>query len=180
MTFEASFKIEGLEDAMAAMQAAFPKDPRKQRSLLNQGLSGAARVTIIPAAKSFANQGDGSGALAESIRPRARSAANALLSGAVASVAIAPVRYSPKALALYMRHYYPNGAPSGRIVDGIRHGHLVEFGHATKGGGFVAARPFLWPAVRFAGSAFNDKFAGILKRKVELAVRRRARKKVKL
>lgn len=171
---EITGKVEGLADAIAAMEAAFPKNPSKQRSILNQSLSGAARKTIIPVAKQLAYTGDSSGALSESIAPRAKSKGRALAQGNAAGVEITPVRYNRKAIAMYLNHYYPNGAKLGRTVEGIRHGHLVEFG--TK---HSSAKPFLGPALDQQGQAFINQFAKSIMRKVEAAVRRRARKRVR-
>jgi len=166
-------KIEGLDEAMRALQAAFPKNPKRQRQLLNQAMSQAARQTIIKHAKQKALEGDKSGSLSAAIKPRAVAAGKARAAGAAARVHVTPVRYDAKAMALYINYYKPE---LGKI-DGIRHGHLVEFGHRKRGGrGFVAARPFMGPAIDSAGSAYVSRFASNLKRKVELAVKR-ARKR---
>jgi len=176
MSFNGKVRIEGLDEALQAMLAAFPVDARQQRKLLNQSMSQAAKPTITRAAKSFAEQSDGSGALAHSIRARAVSASRARARGVPSSVQIVPVRKDKTAIAMYINHYYPNGAPPSLLTGGLRHGHLVEFGHKTKNGGFVAARPFMWPAVASQSGSYVRTFAKVLKRKVELAVKRKRRK----
>lgn len=171
---EGTARIEGLEAAMKAMGAAFPKNPEQQRRILNQSISFAARKSIIPRAKQLALKGDGSGALSESIAPRAVSRARALRRGKTASVQVTPVRGNRKAIAMYIAHYRRNSA--AQVVSGIRHGHLVEFGHRTRSGGFVSAKPFLWPAAVAGMSGYRKNFAASIKRKTELAVRRARRK----
>lgn len=176
---ELAAKIEGLEPALAALRAAFPDSPRRQRSLLNQTMSGAARKTIIPMAKQLARQGDGSGALSEAIAPRAVSLSKALARGKSAIIEITPVRSNRKAMAMYIAHYYTargKTASAKLVTSGIRHGHLVEFGHATRGGGFVSARPFLWPAGTAGAGDYRRLFADMLRRKIEAAVRRKRRR----
>lgn len=172
---DATVKIEGLEDAMRAMRAAFPKDPEQQRRILNQSISFAARRSIIPIAKQLAQQGDGSGSLAEAIAPRAVSRARALARRMTASVQITPVRSNRKAMAMYLAYYRRNSAK--QVVSGIRHGHLVEFGHRTRDGGFVAARPFLWPAAQRGTPQYRRAFAASIRKKTEAAVRRKARRR---
>ena len=161
------------------MRAAFPANPEQQRRILNQSISGAARKTIVRAAKSLAHRGDGSGALAESIAPRALSRSTALSRGAVSSIVVTPVRSNKKAIGMYIAHYYTSRGrvpPASILTSGIRYGHLVEFGHATRGGGFVGAHPFLWPAATSQSGAYKQQVAVSLKRKIELAVRRKAKK----
>ncbi len=172
-------RIKGLDAAMAAMRAAFPKNPEQQRRLLNQTMSGAARKSIIPVAKQLARQGDGSGALSEAIAPRAvrRSKANA--AGATARVDITPVRSNRKAMAMYINHYYTRLgkiAPAKVLTRGIHYGHWVEFGRRHQG---VSGRPFLWPAAVSERGKYISVFAKILKKKVEAAVRRKAKKRLK-
>ena len=171
---EGSAKVMGLKDAVAAMGAAFPKDPEKQRRLLNASMRAGAKPTMLADAKLRAASFDGSGALSESLGIRAISKARALRSGKVAGIYITPVRQNLKAIAKYLSFYRRN---SGRqVIDGIRHGHLVEFGHATRGGGHVAARPFLWPAAQSQSGAYKTSFAASLRKKTEAAVKRRAKR----
>ena len=50
--------------------------------------------------------------------------------------------------------------PSGKIIavvgSGIEYAAYVEFGHHTRGGSFVAARPYLGPAVEGKARKLND------------------------
>lgn len=174
---EITGKIQGLESAMKAMRAAFPDNPQKQRQLLNQTMSFAARRSIIPVAKQLALQGDGSGALSEAIQPRAVSLSRARAAGKSATIQITPVRSNKKAMALYVNFHYARvgkAVPSNIFVSGISHGHLVEFG--TKN---TSARPFLWPAVVSQRGAYMSLFAKTLKKKVQTAVKLMAKKAAK-
>jgi hypothetical protein len=171
---EATARIDGLEAALNAMRSAFPEDYKKQRSILNNSLSGAARGAIIPTAKQLALRGDESGALSKSIKPRARSYSKSRRRGAVASVAVTPHRMDAAAMAVYVNHYYSSkglAAPAGLISGGIRHGHLIEFGTVNH-----PAQPFLYPALRIGFRPFLALFAKSIERKTQAAVKRAARK----
>jgi hypothetical protein len=166
--------ITGLKSAMKSMAAAFPANPDKQRGILNATMRGAAVKTILQAAKANARAGDSSGALAESIGIRTSPKGGTLRRGKVAGIYLTPLRNNPRAIALYIAHYRSKRAFKG--IGGIRHGHLVEFGHATKNGGFVPARPFLWPAAASQSPSYRGLFAALLSKKIEAAVKRAARK----
>lgn len=171
---EGTARIVGLEDAMKAMQAAFPKNPEKQRRLLNSAMKSAAKPTVLKRAKNLALSGDGSGALSESLSVRNQSKAKVRAKGSAAGVEVVPVRGNRKAIALYINHYYTKKgktAPARIVTSGIRHGHLVEFGSLHN-----SARPFLWPAGQSRSGAYTDKFSALLKKKTEAAVRRKAKK----
>lgn len=165
--------VDGLKEVMNAIEKAFPKDVKMQRKLLNQSMSGAAKGSIVKIAKQKALQGDGSGALSESIGVRAKSLSRARSRGAAASVTVTPIRSNRKAIAKYISYYRRNSAK--QVIDGIRHGHLVEFGHRIKNG-FVSPRPFLWPAAAAGQSAYVSLFAKSVRKKIESAVRRARRK----
>lgn len=176
-------KIEGLDQALRNIREAFPDEPKEQRKLLTASMSGAARKTFIPMAKSLALQGDGSGALSESIKPRAVSLARARLKGAAAAVEITPVRSDRRAIAKYIAYYYASrgrSAPASLASNGLRYGHLVEFGFKHKRGGVeIAGRPFLWPAAAAQKTAYVNEFAKSVKSKIAARLRLRARKKAK-
>ena len=175
---DGTVKVEGLESAMKALEAAFPKDPVKQRKLLNQGMAQAGRKTILPIAKQMARKGDSSGALSESLAMRARSQAKARRRGAVSSMTVAPVRSNRKAMAMYINHYLKTGEISlsdiARLMgSGIRHGHLVEWGTSNP---YRAANPFMYPALKAGYGAFLRVLGSNIEKKVELAVKRAAKK----
>lgn len=170
-------RIEGLEEALAAMRAAFPDNYEQQRRLLNQAMAGSAKKSFIPMAKQLARRGDSSGALSESIAARAASRSRSLQRSMTAFVQVTPVRFNRKAIAMYVQHYYTRLGknPGTKVVtSGIRHGHLVEFGTRHS-----PAQPFLWPAATAQRGKYIAEFAGFLRKKTEAAVRRRARTKVR-
>jgi hypothetical protein len=170
-----SVKVEGLEEAMQAMLAAFPVDERKQRGILNASMRAAATGTILADAKQRASAGDASGALSESLGIRATSKKKLKMRNVVAGVEIVPIRTNMKAMALYIQHYYTSRgkiAPAKMFTSGIRHGHLIEFGTAHS-----AADPFLYPAAQAAGGAYVNRFAADLSKKTEAAVKREAKKR---
>lgn len=169
-----SIKVTGLKDVNAAILAAFPNNIEQRRRILNQGMKAAAKGTILASAKRRALRGGESGALSESMGLRASSKSRALRRGVPASVIVGSIRNSPKALAMYINHYYitrGRSFPVSTLASGIRHGHLIEFGTVKTG-----ARPFLYPALQSQASAYRNSLAGYLKKKMEAAVRRRARR----
>jgi hypothetical protein len=170
---DVSVKIEGLENAMKAMLAAFPTNERRQRGILNASIRTAATDTILADAKQRAKSGDGSGALSEALGIRATSKKKLKSRRVVAGVEIVPVRSNMKAMAMYIQHYYTakgKTAPAKMLTSGVRHGHLVEFGSLNN-----PARPFLWPAAESKRSAYIGRFAADLTKKTEAAVRREAK-----
>lgn len=175
---EFSGRLHGVEDALKALQAAFPDNPKKQAQVMHSAMGRAARKTILPLAKQWANDGDGSGALAESLKVRVQPMRNRRAKGTYIGMEVTPVRHTPSAVAMYIAHYYnaKGIAPPANIVSsGILHGHLVEFGFTHKSGQFVAARPFLWPAAEAGKSVYIDAFASMFRRSVEAAVKKAAK-----
>lgn len=169
-------KIRGLEDTIKAMKAAFPSEPEAQRRLVNATMRRSASQTFVKDAKSRAMALGGSGALADSIGMRTMPRGQIISSGKIAGVYIAPLRHKPSAIRRYIGHYFQSSAPGSVIVNGIRYGHLVEFGHVARDGSHVAARPFMGPAIDSQFNAYRTRFAADLGKKVEAAVRRKAKK----
>lgn len=174
---EGQAKILGLEDTIKAMKAAFPEAPEQQRRLLNATMRRSATMTFVLDAKQRAMSLGGSGALADSIGIRTMPRGQLVSSRKVAGVYIAPLRHKPSAIRRYIGHYYATSAPNTVVVNGIRYGHLVEFGHVARDGSHVAAKPFMGPAIDSQFNAYRGRFASDLGKKVEAAVKRKARKK---
>ena len=169
--------VVGVEEAMKALQAAFPQQPRLQRKILNRTMSGAAKKEMVPLAKALASNRDTSGALAESIGVRNASAATVRQRRAGGAVEMVPIRYNRKAMAMYIQHYYTDKgktAPAFLVVNGLRYGHLIEFGSVNN-----TAYPFLWPAAEAKAEAYKREFAAVMKVQIERAVRSEARKRAK-
>lgn len=168
-----SAKIDGLEDAMKALQAAFPTDPRKQQKILHSSMGSAARKEILPASKQLALVGDASGALSEALAVRALPAKERRKRNTAASMIVTPVRSSTKALARYINHYYTQEGltpPASLLIRGIMHGHLVEFGSVNN-----APKSFLWASAQANRSKFTETFASELRRITEQAVKKAAK-----
>ena len=174
---EGKVKIHGLDEAMDALAATFPKDPNKQRSILNQGLRASAAKTILIEAKLRAAGGweETSGALAESLGIRNIPKRRLKAARRAGGVYIAPIRFNTKAMKMYADYYRKNSNSLRKVVDGIRHGHLVEFGTRHS-----AARPFLWPAAQSKTQAYLYNVAKNIKKKTQAAVKRAAKKAKKV
>ena len=169
-----SANLDGLEDAIKAMAAAFPAEPKKQKQIVNTALRVSAQKHMLPRAKQMAKVGDSSGALSQSLAVRSQSAKKLRSKGIPAGVEIVPVRNDRKALALYIAHYYTAEgriAPASIITSGIRHGHLIEFGSANNN-----AQPYLWPAAQGGKAGFVQDVGKEMSKATERAVNR-ARKK---
>ena len=172
---EPSVKIEGLEEALNAMMAAFPSDQKKQRQILNGTMRKSAAMTILLDAKQRALAGDGSGALSESLGIRNTSLRKVKTARAVAGVEVVPIRHNLKAMQMYIQHYYTakGRAPhAGMLLSGIRHGHLIEFGTVNHG-----PRPFLWPAANAQLAPYMQRLAADMQRQIESRVRRARNRK---
>jgi hypothetical protein len=172
---QATARIRGLDGALKSLQAAFPNNPKQQQRIVNGAMGGSARKSFLPIAKQLAKRGDSSGALSEALAVRAMGRRKRR--GRVGGMEVVPVRNSTKAMALYISHYFTERGknPSGTVlIDGIRHGHLVEFGTAHS-----AAYPYLWPAAVSGSTEYRALFANELKKRIEGAVRRAAKKRAK-
>jgi len=166
-------RVSGLEDAMKAMQAAFPNEPRKQQQILHRSIGSAARKEILPTSKQLAQIGDASGALSQALAVRALPAKQRRKRNTAASMVITPVRSDRKALSRYINHYYTqNGInpPASLFVRGIMHGHLIEFGSVNN-----PAKSFLWAAGQSNFNNYVDRFGTELRRITEQAVKKAAK-----
>jgi len=64
----------------------------------------------------------------------------------------------------------PKGNPDEGAGGNTPHWHLIELGHAKKGGGLVAPQPFLRPAAQQAGQQAIDVFGAELDKAITRAV----------
>lgn len=176
---EPSVDIKGLEEVLKTLEKSFPQDQKKQAQIVGAAIASSARKTILPLAKSLAKRPGSSGALSESLNIRSTPARELRAKRRAAGRRITPVRYDPKAISKYIAHYYTNRGKTPPLggIDGIRHGHLVEFGFTHKSGKRVDARPFLWNSARAKTPEYRNLFAGELKRVIERRVKAAARKK---
>lgn len=187
MAVEVSARVEGLQDIERALEAAFPKQASKQKSVITSGMRRAAKP-ILASAKVRASSSDSSGALAASLGLRSRStrgikSAGDFSTGGVggleitARLQLVSIRKSKRAVSLYNQFY-------NRDAQDIRHAHLVEFGHVIKDRtgkvhGFRAARPFMWPAVRSGTQQYINSLARHIRDSIQAAVKRAARTRAK-
>ena len=65
----------------------------------------------------------------------------------------------------------------GRTRIATKYAHLVEFGHAKKGGGTVAAKPFMRPAFASQSQQCAATLGIILGRKIEIEAAKLSRRK---
>lgn len=157
-----SIKVEGLKELEQALLKEIPKEARK---VLLGGLRDAAQP-MLAMAKGYAKSTDASGALSESLALKTVSAKRTKHS---ASILLGPNRMSSTAKAMYLAYYNQDWDAAN---DGIRHGHLVEFG--TKHSG---ADPFLRPALDAAGPFFAHGFAGATWKRLASKIKKRGRVK---
>ena len=172
---EAKADIRGLNEALKAIQAAFPDNVKIQSQLINGAMGAAARKTFLQTAKQLAKTTGGSGALSESLAVRAQKAKNR--KGKAGGMQVVPVRSSAKAMALYIAHYYTSQGktpPASILTHGITHGHLKEFGHVTKSGQHIPPNSFLW-ASTIRMREYATLFAKGMKKRIESRVKREAK-----
>jgi len=189
MAVDLDVRLAGLEDIERALEQAFPRDPRKQKQVLGGGMRRAAQPMLTDA-KLGALRGDSSGALSDSLGIRSvskRDQNKYIKTGQGFSVSgiggtaitqalqIVSLRNKKSAIAKYQSYY---DAP---WVESIRHAHLVEFGHGVRGnsGGRVGPRPFLGPAVDRNARLYVNLLAASVRKSIELAVARAAKKRAK-
>lgn len=175
--------IQGIENVNRALEAAFPNNPRVQQAVVNSTLGYSARQTILKEAKRLAPKR--SGALAEALTVRAMNARTRRARGSTGGMQVLPYRYDKKAMAMYVRYWAPKKPSSAQTwaqfgIDGIRHGHLVEWGHSNIWAQRdIEGKPFMWPALKSSKSAFVNRFATDFERKLELRVKLEAAKRAK-
>ncbi len=183
---EVGYKITGGPEVARALRAAWPNNPKRQRQVLNQAIKAAAKDTVVSKARIMALRSGGSGSLSTAMNSRVMSLKFARREGATAGVWVGPVRKSPAAIAKYINHYWLGRGKkinTSIFTYGLRHAHLVEWGHnIVKGGqvvGRVPARPFMRPALHAGAAGYKRRLVPILRKKIYAAVRREARRRAK-
>ena len=190
---EIGYKITGGPEVARALRAVWPNNIKRRRQVMNAAMKAAAKPTIVSKAKILALRSGGSGSLAAAMNSRVMTMKKLKQHGVTAGVWIGPVRKDPAAIAKYINHYWIG---RGKEINpsiftyGLRHAHLVEFGHDIvvggakgRGGkvvGRAAARPFMRPAFHAGAASYKRRFVSTLKKKIAAAVKReakRARKK---
>lgn len=157
-------ETKGLKE-LSAILDQFPEKMR--RSHITSALRAGGKE-VVSAAKSKAQQArePSSGALAESIGIRARKSRN----GGQHRILIGPLRNDKQAFLQYLS-FYGISLSSKNAKSGIRHGHLVEFGHSYPGGS-VPARPFMRPAMDSQKSRVVAVFRDTLRKRINSTIKR--------
>lgn len=157
-----SFKWEGLAELDELLATQLPL--KAQGQVLERTLKKASKPIRDLARQKVVRR---SGALAAAMSTWGGGARGRRQFGA--SVHIGPRRSNNRAMAKYAS-YYPGTWTPQRLANGIRHGHLVEFGHATKDGQRKGARPFMRPAMDAGRPSFVGAFRNILRQEINDAV----------
>ena len=162
-----TIKVDGLEELEEALKQFTDK---MQNKLITSALRAAAKP-VVKDAKRRAHQtsAPSSGALAESIGLKVRKSHRR--GGNITGLWVAPIRNQRKALLQYLSYY---GIPlSGKNANsGIRHGHLVEFGHQKPFGGSVEPRAFLRPALEQNKGVVISIFKTTLRKRIDALVKK--------
>jgi HK97 gp10 family phage protein len=143
MANKGTVRIEGAAE-LSAMLNAIPQELRKD--IITTAVRSAASP-LVKAAKAMAVTSVDTGALRKSIGFVVRK----YKSGVNAVAVVGP-----------RRGYYRNGRKLGTKASRkgadspAKYAHLVEHGHVSRNGSFVAGHPFLRPAVAVAGSQVKN------------------------
>ena len=180
-----NFKVEGLKELQDFMSKELPA--ATNRRVVLSGMRTAAKPTLA-AAKFKAKKR--SHALEESLGFQSVTKNKSVREGHFATLLMGPLISGPKAMQAYLKYiaFYgkpvravgSNGKLNVRQIGRIRHAHLVEFGYMarSKGGGTrtrVPASPFLRPAFDENAGTFVNTFTGIMRKKIEAAVKKKRR-----
>ncbi len=173
-------KVKGLKEVEAQLIALGSKQGTK---IFRASMLRASQPILDRARSNAGSIAKGSGALQASIGPRFTAGnkpvgeLNLPNMGGRFAVQIAPQRGNKTATALYNLVYKRR-----RPVKGIRHGHLIEFGHriVTRGKkevrGSVPAQPFLLPALHGGANVAVSILARELEDRIARQLRKNARK----
>jgi hypothetical protein len=139
----------GFDEAAKAIERSFPKTS-KQRSVMQLAMRDAGRQTALVDAALRAAALGGSGSLGQALTMRNRSLRAIQSARVFSGVELVVKRHMKRAIKTYEAHY------GVKVKDGIRHGHLVEFGVPSRG---IPARSFLWAASEAQAPAYVRKLS---------------------
>jgi hypothetical protein len=168
-------KVEGLRHVTDVL---INKIPAKARGNVVSGALRRAFKPMVLDAKVGAAQSKhkSSGALAQSIRIwRVSRRRRGNPKKTFMRMEIGPKRSDKRALGRYYSFYGVKEVTASRLVNGIRHGHLIEYGAPGRN---VKKRPFLRPAFARHGRGSIERFRKELKVAIEREARRLGRKQV--
>lgn len=156
--------VKGFDEAAKTIQKTFPRTAR-QRSVLQGAMRDAGRPTVLVDAAIRASALGGSGSLAQALTFRNRSIKSVRAAGAFGGVELVVKRHMQRAIKAYEAFY------GRKVTDGIRHGHLVEFGTRR-----TAAKPFLWPAAVSNTRRYVDRLSKEIWRSIRKNILKERRK----
>lgn len=162
-----SMNVKGLQELRRTMEEKLPK--QVQSNVMAAALKEAGRP-MKNAAKANARRGR-SGALAQAITFWNEKKKVRDKKGKFARVHLGPKRSLRGAIKKYYAYYGRKNVSIAALKNGIRHGHLVEFGTSK-----MAARPFLRPAQAAHDKKLIQVFGRILGEKIEKAAEKEAQK----
>jgi hypothetical protein len=163
-----NLRIEGLQ----ALDKTLSQLPHNiQRNVIRRALRRAAKPIVTRAKQKYGSI-ERSGALAESVAAYGSKIPLRKKDGTptAARIGIGPKRSNKKAIAKYYRHYYKKTATPSQLINGIRHGHLVEFGFSHEGGKSITPRHILANILQAKGTAAVRLFRTHLGREVDKEV----------
>jgi len=164
----------GYKDLTKLVEQSLPKMGATPKIYYN-GMKTAAQRTIIPRARGGFRALGKSGSLAQAMRAYRWKAAERKFKFEVHT---GPKRSMRNALIKYLAYWRKRVRPA-TFKYGIRHAHLVEFGHKIKGGGSVPGKHVLERAGAVGSLSFSREFFNSWDEVIQREVRRIMRKKTR-
>jgi len=160
--------VEGLADLEKLMTRSLPVTARRR---VVQSAMVKAVKPVRDSIRAKYNALGGSGALARSVAAwRVRKALRGK-PDTFASIEVGPKRSNKRALAQYFNSRGITPTPA-RLINGIRHGHLVEFGFTHRSGKSVAGKHILQSTAEAQFSNITTRFRHFWKLEIDKAVRK--------
>jgi hypothetical protein len=183
--YEIKYESVGFVEFRHLLGKALPRMGNQPRVWAN-AMKKAAYKTVVPAAKSAYGGLKGSGSLRQAMR--AYNWPKGYRRGSFYPVHVGPKRGVKSALARYYAHYGDKVPTPSSVKYGIRHAHLVEWGHDIKNrkDGPVLGRV---PGKRILETAFNASKGQVhkyftanvdpeIKKEIQRVMRRKTRKRL--
>lgn len=158
-------RVEGLKQLEDKLIRLLPAKTGKR--VIERALVVASKP-MVKLAKDFAKKGDTSGALSIAIGPLRGSKASTRQGRKAGTIFIGPRRSNRRAMAVYVDFYFNRTGRSispAEFQDGIRHGHLIEFGTKRQ-----AKQPFLRPAFDAQARPTVKRFGKVLAKEIDKAL----------
>ena len=163
-------KVEGLDHLQRVLTEQLPA--KAQTKVMVRALKRSARPMVDAARAGYRSLG-ASGSLAQATNAWQRKK-GALRGDTFASVEVGPRRRNRAALAKYYEYYRKAVRPKA-LINGVRHGHLVEFGFKHRGGKSVAGKGILGGVMERYGRQAVAEFGTYMAAEIEREAARLAR-----